>query len=153
MHRTSSDSSIAYAELEKSSNDRKMEAVVTGRDSLTVAYTFTVWPKGKFSYSPTKGFEGEALKFIVSGSQEKGSQVMIRRTIEEDSSRATVRNLTAKHRMQGLEKTAQVRKRLSWKVIAGLCTLPFLLILLAFGWRMLRRRFTSANINPSDDSA
>jgi hypothetical protein len=137
--RTSSDSSLTYMALEKQGSREVREAVVLRRDSSEADYTLEVWPRGKFSYSPEMGFEGEALKVIISGSQKKTSEMVERQLVQEASSRVYDQRLQSQHNSKGVEKTGQVRKTVGWKMIAGFLALGCTLIVIAFGWLLKHR--------------
>ncbi len=126
--RTSSDSSVAYTGLTKQHSRRMMEATVMSRDSMEADYTFEVWPKGKFSYSPEMGFEGEALKVTIRGSQKKTSAIAALQLVEDEVSRVDDQRLQSQHRSESLEKTVQVRRTFGWKMIVCILVLGAMLI-------------------------
>jgi hypothetical protein len=130
---------MMYAELEKSRSSRKMEVVVTRKDSLKEVYTVEVWPEGKFSYSPESGFQGEASRVVVHGSHEKGSQMLSRQLMRTDVSGITERMLQSRHKAERVDKASNVRKVFGWKMIIGICALVCILIVFTMGWRFYQK--------------
>lgn len=44
-----------------------------------------LWPKGNFTFSPTKGFEGEAESIVVKGKQAHQKTLNITNELKQDS--------------------------------------------------------------------
>ncbi len=55
-------------------------------DSSHNDFTMLLWPKGKFTFSAAKGFEGEAEKIIIKGSQASKNVLNLKRETKRDSS-------------------------------------------------------------------
>ena len=55
---------VLKAETELKDNSLKM---IVRDDSLNKDWNIQLWPKGKFTFSPQNGFEGEADKVLING--------------------------------------------------------------------------------------
>ena len=54
-------------------------------DSSHSDFTVWLWPKGNFTFSPTKGFNGEAERIVVKGKQTHQKTLNITNELKQDS--------------------------------------------------------------------
>jgi beta-lactamase superfamily II metal-dependent hydrolase len=68
---------------QKTTFSQKNELVLI--DSSQNDFTMMLWPKGKFTFSLTNGFEGEAERVIIKGKQSQQKVLNIKRETKQDS--------------------------------------------------------------------
>ncbi|SFH35546.1 hypothetical protein [Pedobacter insulae] len=59
-------------------------------DSSHNDFKMTLWPKGKFTYSLAKGFEGEAEKIMITGVQARQKVLKLKQETKHDSTKVTL---------------------------------------------------------------
>jgi hypothetical protein len=66
-------------------NKRSQQSQLMLTDSSHSDFTLTLWPKGKFTFSVAKGFEGEAEKIMIKGKQINQKMVNLKQETQQDS--------------------------------------------------------------------
>lgn len=74
-------------------------------DSSRSDFTVWLWPKGSFTFSPAKGFEGEAEKIVVKGKQAHQKIFSIRNELKKDSTAIKANYNRLKQQSTTIEKT------------------------------------------------
>jgi len=121
----------AIQDTEQFYNETGSESLYVASDSSAYDYNLEIWPKGRFSYSPEKGFEGEAEKVKISktGAMEtlliKELADVTQETVSKNSDR--LENNLLENKYAAEEKTIV----LSWKWVLGIV---LFLMVVALGW-------------------
>ena len=140
MLRDTSKTAEADHQLLQRSSDLKVESaheqikkgssVLLFSDSSNQDYTLQVWPKGRFSYSASSGFEGEAEKVLVSGKLKQSGYGSVMSGLEETSKSQTKFSREKQSKMASGRKLTVSKKTVSLKwVIVGVVALLFAVFL------------------------
>ncbi|MDO7744095.1 MAG: hypothetical protein MUP99_09985, partial [Pedobacter sp.] len=86
-------------------------------DSTNQDYTIQLWPVGRFSYSPEKGFTGEAQRILITDKSKSGSAYAgMSNTEESDKGKVDIQ-VSAKEQAESTEQQKTKKSSVSWKVI------------------------------------
>ena len=100
-----------------------------------------LWPKGNFTFSPTKGFEGEAESIVVKGKQAHQKTLNITNELKQDSTIIKTNYQHLKQQSKRVEKT---------KLNFGHSWAWFLLVPILFLGYLAYRRLTKLLIIPTN---
>ena len=97
-------------------------------DSNNQDYTIQLWPVGRFSYSPEKGFTGEAEKILITDKSKSGSTYAgMTNTEESDKGRVDIR-ASEKNKSESAEQQKTKKSSVSWKVILAFIGLVVIIV-------------------------
>ena len=125
----------AIQDTEQFYNETGSESLYVASDSSAYDYNLEIWPKGRFSYSPEKGFEGEAEKVKIS--KTGATETLLKKELAEVTQEAVLKksdrleNNLLKSNYTAEEKTTV----LSWKWVTGI---GLFLMVAALGWYLRR---------------
>jgi hypothetical protein len=102
----------------------KSASLLLFKDSSDQNYTLQIWPKGKFTYSPVSGFEGEAEKMLVSGKLKLASSGSELSGADQQGKSSIQLTTKQKQKMASGHESTVKKKTLSLKwMIAGVVSL------------------------------
>jgi hypothetical protein len=80
------------------------------RDTAWGVYTVQLWPRGKFTYLPTGGFEGVFDSILVRGKIAKGSGYVSQNTVKEISKQKESSDSVLKTNKKSVESNRQIER-------------------------------------------
>lgn len=84
-------------------------------DSAFIGYQVLIMPKGKFSYSPAKGFEGEADTLLIKGMATKTTKIdEVKRMVTQITEHTTIQE---KQKISTKELAKEKEKTGNWKLV------------------------------------
>lgn len=107
-------------------------SLTTGKDSAGAIYHLSVWPKGRFTFSAEKGFEGEADSVQLSGENwafENHSEIL--RTEEQQKTQSAMEG-KQELKTKSVQENSIVKNFADYKLIIGAIIFFFLLFFLFF---------------------
>jgi len=138
VHKTKDEEQLALrkeSKLNFSSATDKVEhakELIFYKDSNAYAYWIQVWPKGSFSFSPEKGFVGEAEKIVIAG---KGRQMLnassVKLTDRQEKTKADL-EVQTDEKLKASKKVEIKDSSLSWKWIAVMVLATIIGIILIY---------------------
>ena len=112
----------------------KSSTTIFFKDTSNHQYEVQIWPKGAFSFSPDKGFTGEAGQVLIRGStQESMESAGVSRVEEKDKGRMAV-NIDQQEKVVADHSDKVKETSPSWKWL-----LAALILTLASGWYLYRK--------------
>ena len=114
----------------------KSGTITLKKDSNHLDYAIQLWPKGRFTFSPTDGFSGEAVKILIAANDKKGSQVStLSNNFELDKGKITA-SVNQEVKQVADEKVKMKASAASWKWVIGA-----LVSVMVIGW-LIRQQLT-----------
>lgn len=114
----------------------KSGTITLKKDSDHLDYAIQLWPKGRFTFSPTDGFSGEAVKILIAGSDKKGSQEStLSNNVELDKGKITASAIQQVKQVED-DKSKMKVSDASWKWMIGA-----LVLVTVIGW-LIRQKLT-----------
>jgi hypothetical protein len=126
----------AIQDTEQFNNTVESERLIVTGDSSGYDYSLEIWPKGAFSFSPEKGFVGEAEKLRLIGAGVQSSAMMLQENLEQNElgskNLQLEKSSSQSARLEQNEKIAAPSLKLT--IVLGL-----VFLVLATGWYLSRR--------------
>ncbi|SEA43840.1 hypothetical protein [Pedobacter hartonius] len=102
------------------------------RDSGSRNYTVQVWPLGNFTFSPERGFEGQAEKVLITGQDRQvrsSSNLVKTQELSRGKTTGELKQSTERNAKSSINKTESSP---SWKWIIGITVLVCLILIWRF---------------------
>jgi hypothetical protein len=113
------DSSLSLQRAEKFRWDRTTESLLMRSDSSSGSYQVQIWPKGKFTFSVYKGFEGSAERVLMLATAKQASEMQASTFATDEGDQQIKTALKKEGRLSDLEVSKSVKKVVSWKTLLG----------------------------------
>ena len=88
-------------------------------DSNHSDFTLMLWPKGKFTFSVSNGFEGEAERVMIKGKHSSQKVLNIKQEINKDSVIISANYSNHKETLQSVKKS-KIKVSYNWVWVLGL---------------------------------
>jgi hypothetical protein len=137
--RSKTDSSMKVRQLALVQENKASESLVLINDSLNNRYQVLIWPRGKFSYSAEKGFEGTAEKILISGRVKKGHRAVAKTLTSEHKDVLKKTDVAVQNHSEALQRSTAIKKVLSWKTVLSYALVLLCIIAIILIFRFVRR--------------
>ncbi|MDB5021645.1 MAG: hypothetical protein JWQ28_2772 [Pedobacter sp.] len=138
----STDSTIRTEQVAIVKQQKTVDLLLVKGDSLNSNYKVQIWPKGKFSYNAERGFEGTADRISITGDVKQRNQSIKLSRFTEGRDQLLEQSTDIQKTTNVVQKSAVLKKQISWKTILGYFLIAFCLIIVILIFRVIRRRFT-----------
>jgi hypothetical protein len=113
------DSSLSLQQIGKLKSVSVAESLFIKSDSLSNSYKVQIWPKGKFTFSAAKGFEGSADKIMLLATTRRGSETFSKRVLTKQTDQVLKTGLQKESHANTERVTKVLKKQVSWRTLLG----------------------------------